>query len=286
MKKILAIIASFVCIMIATAFQGGQSIIINDNGSVLEIRYAGKFMLNEDETAISQISPDGFINFRKNDTRFTAQPGDQGQVFYRFSEKNRKVSDEKGKKILGEAIREMIAHGMFAGERAERLYRKGGVQAVLNDLSGKMSDGAKASYFNWLFGNNSLTASEITEALKKVGILIHSDMSKGNAVRNLSQRALTNEQFNLLMGFTGSIGSDMEKGNVLKRMIDEKMRTEEQWISLINQTGKINSGMEKSEVLSQIAQKMPAGENTRTAYVSNAKTLKGLDYEKAMKALR
>ena len=65
-----------------------------------EIKYAGKIDFNDDETSIKSISPNGYLDFRKNEERLIAKSTKQGSINYELTEGDNKLSlDSNGKNL-------------------------------------------------------------------------------------------------------------------------------------------------------------------------------------------
>jgi hypothetical protein len=81
-------------------------------------------------------------------------------------------------------------------------------------------------------------------------------------------------------------GSDIDKENTYRKLIETNGITEEQWINLINKTQQISSELDRSNLLIQIASKIPKTENTKAAHLNAARTIHAdADYTKVIKAI-
>src|ERR1700734_37274 len=78
-----------------------SSIVIRSDNSYEEIKYSGKISFSEDESSIKSISPNGYLEFRKNEDRMVARSNKDGQISYELSESQNKLTlDSNGKKLI------------------------------------------------------------------------------------------------------------------------------------------------------------------------------------------
>jgi hypothetical protein len=300
---------------------GMHSIIINDDNSSLEIKYTGDISFTDDETAIKAMSPDGYLKFKKNGKKIIVTAKGNGQIMYEINDGDKKSAlNDDEKAFLAKAIRVMIEYGVGAKDRVERIYKKGGSQAVMDEAKNMKSDYVKSIYLQYLLETNTLSTTEMTEIANNVHFLLRSDFEKGkllkkfsskylanaataqaylgavksinsdfekaNAVKAILNQTLTEEQFSQVLLVANSIGSDFEKANVLKEILANNKISPTQFSEVLNATSNIHSDFEKANVLKQILKndKLPEGQFTETLSVV---TSVGSDFEKAnvLKAL-
>src|ERR1700683_2099126 len=185
MKKIIAIVLGFGVMLFASSCHRGNTIIVNDGENDLSIYYSGEIKFNDDETAISSISPDGYVRYKKNDRKLVAECDYHGQIKYELSDNGRPfdVNSEDGKKLMAIAIRDMIDVGFDAKGRLQRIYNKGGNHAVLSQIDNLKSDYVKTMYMEFLIASDSISEDDLRRVIKKVGSQIGSDFDKGNLLR-------------------------------------------------------------------------------------------------------
>src|ERR1700722_2851733 len=135
-----------------------------------EIKYSGKFQLTDDETGFKSISPGGYFKFIKNDVSVTAESNLKGEIEYRiYDGKSYPAADEHGKRLIAEAVKEMVYQGFDANTRMERIYQKGGTQALINEIDSMRIDPVKMMYLNRLFSVDSLSPENISSITRKIG---------------------------------------------------------------------------------------------------------------------
>lgn len=173
------------------------SMTVSSDGDYEQIRHAGAIRINTDETGIDSISAGGYFSYRRNDRKLKVEPDTSGVLRYTWVENGQeRVFDERGKKMLTEAIRELIGYGYDAEGRAARLYQKGGIRALLGEVGQMRTDYVKGIYFDYILRSDSLSQ----------------------------------ENWISLIGEAAHIGPDHEKSNLLIRIAhkmpaDEKIRT-------------------------------------------------------------
>jgi uncharacterized protein YeeX (DUF496 family) len=294
---------------------GQHSIIITDENGSLEVKYMGEISFNEDETAISSISQDGYLKYKKNGKKLVATADANGHPLYEINDGDKKSTlNDDERAFLTEAIKVMIEYGVGAKDRVQRIYHKGGSKAVMEELKNMKSDYVKSIYLEYLLETSSLSTAEMTEIANNVRFLIQSDFEKGkllkkfssqyladdataqaflgavksiksdfekaNAVKVILSQTLKPGQFSQVLEVANSIGSDFEKANVLKEVIANNKISPNQFSEVLKSTSGINSDFEKANVLKQILKndKLPEDQFTETLSVV---TSVGSDFEKA-----
>ena len=150
-------------------------------------------------------------------------------------------------------IQKMIRLGFFGDERAERIYRQGGVSALLAELSRIKMGGARDPYLNRLLKADSMnTAQRIVllqlidsagdmnqrqhllglfsreqlrdtavakEWLSAVGLIDASYMKK-DLLKNYIDSNLKADRFDTVLAITCRFGSDKDQQEIYKNLID------------------------------------------------------------------
>ena len=300
MKKLMIIAVFFSSIMLSCSSQrtsssvsidtddhgkrGKTTVTINDENGSISFVTTEDIVFNEDETAIERFGRDGSLKFKKDGKKLTAETGDDGRIYYTYNDGAKtQVLNEEGSKFLAKAIQTMIAYGVGAKARAERLYRKGGSSLVLAEVDKLKSDFTKSIYLDFLLSFSNLSQPELLTIVKKIGTAvnsdfekakllkqnapvflsnaetsdayleavkgINSDFEKANALKELLNKSLSTGQFQQVLDATRSIGSDFEKANVLKQTLDNNKLSAEQFTAVLKTISTIGSDFEKSNVL-------------------------------------
>ncbi|MDP4213819.1 MAG: hypothetical protein Q8926_14460 [Bacteroidota bacterium] len=228
--------------------------VIKSDNFYQEIKYSGKFRLKDDETGFKSISPGGYFKFRRNDEWVKAESNLQGEIEYRiYDGKNQlTLNDESGRRLMLEAVKEMIAWGFDADARMERIYRKGGSQALLNQVDSMRTDQVKMLYIERLLAVDSLSSGDLSDIAKKIGSL-GSDMDKDRLLNRLSTSQLkdsaTNQAyFNVIAG----MGSNLEKANALRHVLDQDSFQKKNADKILDIAGTLGSDLDKANLFREL----------------------------------
>ena len=349
-----------------------SSIIINGNNFREEIKYSGVMSFSEDETSFESISPGGYVNFSMNGDKVLVKSNEKGQISYEIFKGSNKLSlDSSGKMLIREAVAEMIARGINATARMERIYSKGGNQALIQELDKLKSDEVKMMYFRHLVSSDSLSTDQLTGLLKKLSTVLDSDQDREAILKKITPRQLRDSaiqvaylavvngyedefsrakglqnllllgpvrqvqsqvissmdrgqpdtaqisqmleaigrfrddmlkeklllhiikkdsnlagHFDTLLDITRHMGGEMQKESVYRDLAGCGNLSQGQWISLIGQTAGFTGDAEKSGFLLELSNKMPKGEEMKTAYIKAAKNIQDdFQYGKALRAI-
>ncbi len=292
------------------------------NGDYYEqVKWSGKVVLSEDEQSIVSISPGGYLKFKENDAKMIAESNLKGEISYNLFDGNETLPlNDSGKHFISASLNKMIAWGFYAGGRAQRINKKGGYRALMAELPNLKMQNIKEPYLNLLFSNDSLsnaalatvikqTASSVSDAdkenfLKKITTAqrkdslvntawldivagINADIQKVNLLsRMIEQDSLTDNAFKQLMAITDRFNADIDKQTVYNKLVNKKDLTEDEWINMIEAAARQNADIDKSNLLLRIAQKMPRSEKTKAAYLLAAKMINNdADYGRTVKII-
>ena len=276
--------ALVIMILIASCHHRGNRMVINDGGTRIEINYSGEIKFTDDETAIKSISHNGYLKYRKNAKRLLVHSLAKGDLKLELFDNGRKINpaDSDGKIFLADAIKEMISVGFDAKERMQRIFKKGGGRAILNEVAQVKGDFIKSMYLEFLLSVDTLQQGESDEIAKIIGSKIDSDFEKSkllnkfsadklkdsltakdyfvavksissdfeksNALKHILKQPLTSQMISEALIVTTSIGSDFEKANVLKKVLTQPL-INKQTNEALNVTNTIGSDFEKANVL-------------------------------------
>lgn len=292
------------------------NLVIRSDHYIEEIKYSGKFELTEDESGFKSISPGGYLKYRKNDTSVLIESNLQGVIDYHIEEGRYKLSltDARGKSRVAEAVREMLAWGFDAGQRIERLYRRGGSEALIREMDSLKTDQVKVLYLNRLFAIDSLTPEECTAIAKKISSL-GSNGDKTQFLKKFStsrmmdlqtarvwftvleslgndqdktvalDQILTNDSLNVLyagkiLEIAAHLGADWDRARLYQEIIARGLATDSRYDSLVELVSQMGSGQEKINLyLSLLNQKnITEGQWNLVIYKT---TLMGSDMDKS-----
>ena len=292
-----------------------SNIVIKSDKSYEEINYLGKFQLSDDESGFKSISPGGYFKFRLNDVKVKAQSDMRGEIEYDiFDGKNDLPLNDGGKILLTKAIKEMIYWGYDAEARMERVYQKGGSQALLREIDSVKGDPVKILYLKRLFLIDSLPSETQELIVKKVKSLgsdmdktqflnqiipsrfnnpsvsvacfdiikgMGSDMDKMNALNHIiDQDSLSAGSIATILNLGNGMGSDMDKSNLYGKLIDKGLIKDSLFDSLSLHISKMGSDMDKVNLFHKMLGIAPITENQWIILISQSESL-GSDMDKA-----
>ncbi|MBS1915257.1 MAG: hypothetical protein JST87_03210 [Bacteroidetes bacterium] len=316
MKHFSFLIPAIGLLFFATSCHRGNSIIISNNDDNLYINYQGEIQFTDDETAIKSITPNGFLKYTRNNKKLVAENSEHGEIKYDLDYNGKKLNpnDADGKQFMADVIKDMIQIGFDARGRMERLYKKGGTEAVLNEVQNMKADYVKGLYLEYLLATDSLSQYEIKEIAKKIGSQIGSDYDKGrllvkfpynylvdsltthawfeavktigsdyekaNALTYIARQPITPEQFNQTVDVANTIGSDYDKANILKELIFKRNFTEDNFDKTLDAVSYIGGDYEKANLLKALIEKeKPSGDHFNK--LIDVTQHLGSDYDKA-----
>ena len=109
-KSGIAIVVAGIALLAACSFGKRHTTIVeNTNNHRIRIEYSGHVYFNKDETAISSISRNGYLEYQNDERKLNAKNDGHGGVSYELYEGYTKVNpDAEGKKFIAEAIKVIV----------------------------------------------------------------------------------------------------------------------------------------------------------------------------------
>src|ERR1700733_3728809 len=234
----------------------GGTMTISNGDDNLDIKWSGKVNLNDDETAIQSITPGGFLKYKHNDEKLVAESNLQGDISYTMYDGQHDLTlNEEGKKFLAKTIHTMIELGFDAEGRINRIYKRGGKEALLTATEELKSDDLKGMYIDRLLKSDSLTKDDFVALTKLIGEGGQDYQKEQNLNRFNTAQLRDSVIVEAWLGAVDHIGDDHEKTELLKHLIGLDTITEEVEGRILDITGHINSDWEKETMLSQLMEK-------------------------------
>jgi hypothetical protein len=256
-----------------------NQIVYSDSENNIEIKQQGDFKMSDDEQSIISLSNGAYLYYKKDGKRLKIEQNEQNVITYQFNngEKKSKLSSEE-QKLLSSILKDLIAHGFGVKDRAERLYNKGGLKAILNEVDVVKGDYAKAKYFEVLFEKDQLSKSEIIQTLNQLSSSVNSDYEKSSLLKDFPKSKLVDVDIsNTYYTTLKSVNSDYEKASAIK-LILEKTEVQEQFSTAFQFMENIASDYEKSEIIKSVIKNKPMSNEIFYA-VLKASTKVESDYE-------
>ena len=267
---------------ISNESHSSQRMTITDSQDHLKIEVEGDISFNETETAIQHISENGIVRYKKDNKKFTAKNDGSGNISYEIYAGTKQFGpdSEIGKSILQDAISTMILHGIDIKGHAFRIYKKGGVSALVQETNQFKSDYQKSSWISVVLKQYTLSTAEKNNLLL-LTTNIESDYEKAGVLGKFGDQFLSDaSSVSTYLLVVKSIGSDYEKAGVIKSLLQKKSISENHIAECLSIISSIGSDYEKAGVLEQILSTQNISENDFDATLKVVQTI-GSDYEKA-----
>jgi hypothetical protein len=294
----------------------GNRMVMSDGANRVEVRYQGDIQFNEDETAITRISSNGYLEYWHNDEHVLAGNNDHGVVRVELYEDGKPVDLEsaEGKALLARTIKGMIGLGFDVKGRIERIYRKGGYPALLKATDSLEGDYVKGQYFERILNGDSLSAGMVAEVIERIrermgsdydkerlltgidtvylkndsvsaGYLaavksMDGDYEKSQALRHFLRETLPVQQYVGVLDAASSMGGSFERSNVLRELIEKPLAEGRPFDSLLNVVERMDGDFEKSNLLKQIIHKDVKEGGSWAGLIRTTTTLGG-EYERS-----
>jgi len=301
----------------------GNRMSVSDGVNRTEVRYEGDIQFNEDETAISRISPGGYLEYWRNDDHLLAGMNDKGVLQMELHENGKPVdpASAEGKELVAKVIKGMIGLGFDIDGRMDRLYRRGGYAALLSAVDSVDGDYIRQRYLERILSSDSLSARTVAAVVLRVRGKLGGDYEKKELLEKVDTQYLKNDSvcadylevvksmggdyekseaiqhllrgrlkeggaFDSLLTVIARIGGDYEKSELLTKVAHKDIREGGSWAGLIRTTTTLGGEYERSNVLIEIGQRLPKADSLRTLYMQAAKTVHSdEDYGRVVKAV-
>ena len=217
-----------------------------DSFSAYEIEYKGKIVVSDDDKQIKSISPDGYLRIAKssfgNSRKIEIESDSKGNLTKKYYDgRKEEAFSPNGEEWLEEILIDVIRKtGIGGKERIMRIYNKGGVSAVLNEIDNFENTGGysyykssshalfyfesveysvynvKYLYYKTLVNEIKLNKEELIKVLKAI-TEISSNSTKGTLIREiLNNYDLDSYAKEKLLDATETLSYNTERGNVLR----------------------------------------------------------------------
>jgi len=258
----------------------------------IKISTQGKIQFKEDYTDVISISDDGYLKISmvsfgmKRKLYFRSNEGKLDRLYY---EGNKQIDFEpKGREWMEEVLPEVVRNsGLDLENRVNTIYKKGGIDAFIEELEATDSDYFQSQMVNYLLENNDLDKKERKKLLQEFPPNIDSDyelsqiLKKHNKVfiddsilsqeffeslehvssdYDLSQilnsvfknNILNDANFEFFISAMDNIDSDYEKSNLIKLAISEGKNSNIKMDLILNEVNDIDSDYEKAVIIKSV----------------------------------
>ncbi len=229
----------------------------SDGFNTFNIDVRGTIEVTDDDRDIKSMSPDGYLEITKTTfgSKRTIKISAEGNTIKReYFEGRTAVSYEpEGRKWLSEILPEVVRTTTVAAEsRVNRYYRKGGVQAVLDEINILEGDYLKAHYANLLM-KLPVAAKDYAMIVSKVSSELDSDHYLTEFLdKNLSKFMQSKEATEAVFAATNKMESDHYKTQVIKEALRVQPASIESVKIIMASVSKMESDHYKTEVLTSL----------------------------------
>ena len=241
----------------------------NNNGvTSTELEYRGKIIFTDNEKDVKSISPSGFIKFSKRSfgTRRTIilEGEARGEITREYREGSKKLPFEPdGRKWMASVLPEIIrTTGIGAAERVAKIYKQGGIDAVLEEISSLPTNYVQRIYYDAAFETSGLSTNDYVKLIEDAGEEISSSYELSKILISNSDRLTKSERtMTATIGVTKDISSSYEQSKVYKHYLTKSDISEENKGLIIKAVREISSSYEQSKVLVALLQEEISDEN-------------------------
>lgn len=287
--------------------KGKSTYRINNDEGDFKLEYEGEIQVSDNDKDIVAISRGGFFELSKSSfgaSRKIRIETDGSQLikkyFVGWSEKD---WEPDGRDWLAELLPDLVRSTTIAARsRVDRIYRQGGADALVRELSLLEGDYVRHTYFNLAFEKN-LSASDQNKLLKIAGetvssdhylsqILtgyfernglsgavsdnyltaadaINSDHYKTNVLSTVAMSdAVKGQQLTRLIKGSNGIASDHYKANLLMEIIGQKKLDDNQISALLEESNDIQSDHYSANVLIKLLQEQDLSSSSMNSFLN------------------
>ena len=268
-----------------TEDDGETSVWWNDDHHQVSLNYFGEIEFTEDDRWIKSISEDGYFNLTEKRGRkkyeIDIESNSKGELDIIYSENGDETDfDDDAKEWLGDMLVSVFNKtGLNAEKRVQRIYAKGGADAVLDAMDNIESDYVYRLYFTELLLQDDLSDKEYARVLSMVENKIDSDYDKAEILIAIAPTIQNNK--NLVGDYVSAvrtIESDYEIRRVLTQISFDENSDEELISEVLKIAERMDSDYEKAELLIDLAPLCRDNPNLNTVYVHAMENLES-DYE-------
>jgi hypothetical protein len=254
--------------------------------SDFNIELRGKIELTDDDKDIKSISDDGYLEINKtvfgSKRTIIVESLGGGKVKKEYYEGRSKMDwDTNGKAWLGEILPELVRTSTIGAEsRVNRLFKQGGANAVVAEISEMTSDYVKAHYAKLLF-TKTIPSSELPRIIQKVADEISSDYYLSTLLKDSMEKLMvSNESSEAFFKASENVTSDYYRTVILKEALKKYSASPAQVQAVLKSAAGISSDYYQSVVLSTLLEEDNVKEESLSELIAASKNI-GSDYYRA-----
>lgn len=242
--------------------------------SSTELDYRGKIIFNDAETDVKHISPGGFIKFSKrsfgNRRTIILEGEAQGVISREYREGGKKLTFEpEGRKWMASVLPEIIrTTGIGADERVKKFYNKGGINAVISEISELPSNYVQSIYYAAALAIPNLSNNDVVLLIEDAGDEISSSYELSKIlIKNSDLISKSEKGMAAAINVASEVSSSYEQSKVYKHYLTETDLSTANKTKVIKAVREISSSYEKSKVLISVLEDDLSEENVNLVIV-------------------
>ncbi len=226
----------------------------------LRVDGEGDVTFSDNDDDIAALSRGGYFHIeeRGGDTerRLEIEPGRDGLERKWFVDGKERPYDAEARAWLAKTLLVVFRRtGLDAERRAERILRKGGVDAVLQEVAQIPSDYAARQYYQVLLTRPNLDQATLLRVVRQAGQEIGSDFELAELLIAIAKHQPLEESVRLAyVEAVGSIGSDFERHRALKPVLTRQGISREMAAAMLTSAEGIGSDFELASLLTEITE--------------------------------
>ena len=250
------------------------------------IEYRGDIKLNDTDTEVVGIAPGGYLEISKTtfgSKREVIIEPKEGKLIREYYEGRRQVDFEPdGRRWLAEILPDIVrSTGLAAESRIERFYKKGGVSAVMDEVSRLKGSYVQSIYGKILLNKRELTKSEVASVLEELSENIDSDYYKAEMLGDVRERFLADKELTkVYFKAVENIDSDYYAASVLTKSMKDIEPDEELFETIMRSCANIGSDYYHAEVLGDALKLRELNDGTLSKIIASTREINS-DYYQA-----
>jgi len=256
-----------------------------DNCS-LELRAEGEFTLRADLSDIESVGSDGWVRIEerigRSSRRVEITRADNGALDHKYwVDGDRAAWDGSARAWLASTLLSVERRTAFAADtRVPQLYRAGGLNGVLREISAMSSAYPKSKYYSTLLDMGvSLDAGTLNSIVRQVTTdLASSDYYMSEVLGKFSEQGAADENtWRTFADAAGRMKSDYYRAQMLKRVLAKGRLNSSSVGILLRNASTMKSDYYLSDLLKDVAGKYALNADTRQYYVDALRSIES-DY--------
>ncbi|HKR59062.1 MAG TPA: hypothetical protein VJS64_04960, partial [Pyrinomonadaceae bacterium] len=251
----------------------------NDDGWRRRVEIHGKASFNEDYSDVTGLSEGGVVRIEEDDhgnlRLLEVRRSQEGLIRKYYVNGEARAFDQNGNKWVAGLLLLAVRQGAIDAEnRVKTILRRGGVHAMLEEISSITGDYAKRIYFETLVKNESLDRNDLQKIADALKTQIVSDHEKANLLKRTADRFLDSSLSAAFFQAVSSITSDYERRLTLSDVLKRRDLNEQALVQMLDCATGISSDYEKANFFLAASSLYTGDLRLRSAFLKAVETIK------------